>query len=237
MLTPDRSVEESFGVRLKSVGIGINSMKKISPTPFRSRMPVLALSLLVLGLWLSGCATFPGHDLPSYTYVDLPPAPADKMCLVSTQTTTLTDEAREIIDTTFAMLEKSGYFLKAPEHCTPDDEERTDIKWVFRNDTPAVNFAAAFVSGFISGFTFTIVPAFARAEILMTVQFSKNGKLLKEYAYREHADTWMHLSMLFMMSAHSPSTAARDIYNRMTMNFLYDYSRDVQQPKRIAIDQ
>ena len=215
-------------------------MNDISFARFRFRVPVLALSLLAFGLYLSGCASFPGKDLPMYTYTDLAPAPADKdkMCLETSPTGTLQDEIREFIDTTFTILEKSGFFLKAPEHCKQNDEEKlTDIKWIFRNDTPVENRVFAFVSGFVSGFTFTILPAFERDELLLKVQFLKSGRLMKEYAYREHVDTWMHLSTLFITSDHKPNDITREIYHRMIMNFLYDYSRDMHQAKRNAMDQ
>jgi hypothetical protein len=213
-------------------------MKSIPPTTSRSRASILILSLLLLGLWLSGCASFPGKDLPSYSYADLAPAPDEKMCLKVAIQGTPTDDDREVIETTIVMLEKSGFFLKAPEHCLHHGEKsENDIQWAFRNDSPAANRVGAFISGFISGFTFTIIPAFAREELLLSVQLRKNDQLVKEYAYREHVDTWLHLSMLFMMFDHQPRVAVREVYNRMIMNFLYDYSLDAQPAKRIAISQ
>lgn len=214
-------------------------MKKAPHTAFRAPVPLPALPLLVFGLWLmSGCASFPGRDLPVYSYADLALAPADKLCLVTAATATLSDGDREIIDTTLAMLEKSGYFQRAPGQCAPNrEEEQTSIQWDFRNDTRAGNRAVAFISGFISGFTFTIVPGFGRDEFQLTVRLRKNDQVVKEYVYREHIDTWTHFSLLLMMSDHKPRDAVREVYTRMIMNFLHDYSRDVQRASRIAAGQ
>jgi hypothetical protein len=177
---------------------------------------------------LSGCASFPGKDLPNYTYDDLAPAPEEKMCTVFPENST--GRIREFIDTSIVMFEKSGYFLKAPEHCTPTGDEKHNVMKVdFRNDIKAANLVGALISGFVCGATLTIVPGFARDELVMTIQLKRNDNLVKEYIYREHMDTWIHLFMLFKMADHMPHSAAREIYDRMIMNFLYDYSRDIQQ--------
>ena len=212
-------------------------MKKIRyiPVPFRASFRLLTLSFLAISLWLSGCASFSGKDLPLRTYADLAPAPEEKMCLVTQPSSSISGESREVVDTTFAMLEKSGFFLKAPEHCTPDEKEiHNSIKWDFHNDTPAGNKAFAIMSGFICGFTFTLVPGFERDELQLKVQFRKNDQLVKDYVYRERVDTWIHLSMLVMMLNHHPRDTVREIYERMVMNFLYDYSHDVQSAKNVA---
>ncbi len=145
---------------------------------------------------------------------------------------------REILDKTIAMLEKSGYFLKAPERCTPNKDDRHyDIQVHLKNEVKAGNMAVAVISGFICGATLTVIPAYARDEYVLTVELKRNDQPVKEYVYREHMNSWIHFSMLFMMPNHMPWTGVHVIYERMIMNFLHDYSRDVRQGMLIAIDQ
>ncbi len=213
-----------------------NTRKNTSCASFKSHTPILVLSFLTFALWLNGCASFPGKEIPSYTYSDLGPPPQEKTCLVSKPTGSMKDADREVIDRTFAMLEKSGFFLKAPEHCSPNGEKiQNSIKWDFRIGTTPGNTAVAIISGFISGFTFTLLPGFERDYVQLTVQQRKNDQVLKEYVYRENIDTWVHFSLLFMMPSHRPYDVWREIYDRMVMSFLYDYSCEAQTTS-IAID-
>jgi hypothetical protein len=69
-----------------------------------------------------------------------------------------------------------------------------------------------------------------------TVKLRHDG-FVKDYVYREYIETWFHLSMIFMMDDHMPSTTIRHIYDKMVMNFLYDYSRDAQQDALVATGQ
>jgi hypothetical protein len=203
-------------------------MGKTLPTSLLSHLFRFGLLLIVLCFWVSGCASFPGRDLPKYTYADLAPASEKKTCLVFPENSD--KRTQEFIDAAIAMFEKSGYFLKAPERCTPNGDEKQNLMKVdFRSDLKAVNLIGAVISGFVCGATLTIVPAYARDEFVMTVQFRRNDQLVKEYVYREHMNSWIHLSMLFMMSGHSQHATIHEIYDRMVMNFLYEYSRDIQQ--------
>ena len=210
-------------------------MKMTLPALF-SRLLCFCFSLLVLCICAAGCASFPGKSLPEYTYADLAPAPEapeKKTCLI------VKDGVgdREMTEAAIAILEKSGIFLKSPERCTATGDEKGNILRIeFQNDLKAGNLAVAMISGFISGATLMIVPGYARDEFVMTVKL-RNDEFVKDYAYREYIETWFHLSMLFMMHDHMPSTTVRKIYDRMIMNFMYDYSRDVQQDALVASGQ
>lgn len=198
--------------------------------------PRNGLLIFVLYIFVSGCASFVSKDLPTYTYADLPPAVGEKTCLVIADD--LQKEVRETTEETIAMLEKSGYFLKSPERCTPQSPGSVNsITFDFKNEHKAVNFVVGFISGFISGSTFTIFPAYGRDDFKLTVQFKMNGELIREYVYRDHINTWIHLSMLFIMSDHKPRDIIRQVYERMIMNFLYDYSREGQRQRWLAMDQ
>ncbi len=194
----------------------------------------LPLSLLVLGFLFSGCASFPGNELPVYTLTDLPPAasPEKSVCLLSVPDKGCDEECQENFKPIMEMFEKSGYFQKAPEHCTPGSNEKGfSINFTNETDYKFGNIALAVISGFICGATYGIVPAYERTDFTVKAQLKKNDNLLKEYVYREHVDTWIHPLMLIKMRDYSPNATAKEITKRVYMNFLHDYSLDVQQGK------
>ena len=184
--------------------------------------------ILIVSCCSIGCASFPGKNLPNYSYSDLPKAPAEKACLIISDD--IKQTGRENTIEVANKLEKSGYFLKAPEHCTPTEgmQTKNSLRIDFQNEIKAGNMAVAIVGGFVSGATFLILPGYARDEYVMKAQL-KTDKSNKEYVYREHMDTWFHLSMIFLMPGRTPPTTVKSIYDKMIMNFLYDYSHDVQQ--------
>ena len=184
-----------------------------------------------------GCASFAGKDLPNYTYADLPQAPAEKSCLILSDDLSKAD--REKMSAVVEKFEKSGYFLLAPEHCSPStpaegSQKKNSLRIDFQNEIKAGNLALAFISGFVSGATLFIMPAYGRDNFVMKVQLTSDSRN-KEYVYREYMDTWLHLSMIFLIPSRAPSTTVKSIYDKMIMNFLYDYSHDVQQGESLAV--
>ena len=57
---------------------------------------------------------------------------------------------------------------------------------------------------------------------------------MKEYVYREQMNTWIHLSMLFMLPDHWPRNVIGEIHDRSIMNFLYDYSHGMETRSPLA---
>lgn len=189
---------------------------------------LLSVSLLAF-VNLIGCASFPGHDLPAYTFEDFPPAPRpeQKVCLIIHDDKNCDKECREFNDSINDMFEKSGYFLKYPEHCSPNpNANHHNLIFNFEPDREPGYMAIAVISGFIGGATFGIVPAFERDHLLFKFRLQKNDELLKEYVYREYVDTWIEILMLFKMSDHSSETAVKEVFKRVYMNFLHDFSHD-----------
>lgn len=194
---------------------------------------ILSRCFLPLSLFafvsLTGCASFPGHNIPAYTFEDFPPAPSpeQKVCLIVHDEKDCDKECREFNDSINEMFEKSGYFLKAPEHCNPNSNaDHYNLILNFEPDREPGYMAIAVVSGFIGGATFGIVPAFERDHLLFKFRLKKNDELVKEYVYREYVDTWIEILMLFKMSGHTPRTATKEVFKHVIMNFLHDFSQD-----------
>jgi hypothetical protein len=209
-----------------------------SPFTTKKSLPLLAILVLLTCILFTGCASFPGKNLPDRTFVDLAPEPEDpakKLCLVTPDMSTISEADRELYAVSVAMLEKSGLFLKVPEHGTPSGQPtQKHIKLDFRPEFKAGDIAVAVISGIVSGLTLTIVPAYARDSFVLTVQIRLGEELVKESVYREQMNTWIHLSMLFMLPEHWPRNVIGEIYDRSIMNFLYDYSHDMETRSLLA---
>jgi hypothetical protein len=105
------------------------------------------------------------------------------------------------------------------------------LSFVFRDEG---NEALAFLSGFISGFTLTIIPAYAKDNFILTIDVKQNDRVLKTYSYRDHVNTWIQLFLVFLTPTHWPGTVAESIVDNMIMNFVHDFAKDVQSGVFVA---
>lgn len=180
--------------------------------------------LLLLVFIVAGCASFPGGKLPKVSYGDItvpearPSVDYDALFLaLGSESSGGTNAFKEEIERVFA---NSGYFERY-ENGT--GKEAYHISFLMKNEGDAV---VAFVTGFISGSTFLLLPAYARDEYKMTIHVKKNGETLKTYTYEEHMDTWTQLFLVVLAPTHWPFSTARDIFDGMLLNFLHDLQKD-----------
>jgi hypothetical protein len=101
--------------------------------------------------------------------------------------------------------------------------ERYHISLVLRNEG---NFGLAFLSGFISGFTFTVLPGYARDEYVLVADVKKGDQVLKQYQYKDYVGTWIQLFLVFLAPTHWPPNVTRDVVDNMLLNFLHDLEAD-----------
>lgn len=77
------------------------------------------------------------------------------------------------------------------------------------------NLGAAMAMGFISGFTFGVIPAAATDNyVLRASVLDKSGNVIKKYEYRSHVTTWIGLIFIPMM-AYSPQTVIPEHWENM----------------------
>ena len=199
------------------------SLTNAMPEHFFSRLR-FSLAFLLFAISLSGCATFLGNDLPAYTFADLPPAPPleKRACLIVTYKDC--DKAcHELNDPISEMLEKSGFFRR---DCSSNADEKNNLHMAELTDLKVAYYPLALLSVGISELTLGIIPGYARDNVTSRIQLKKNEQIIKEYVYHEHADFWIHLSMLFLRSAHNELATTKKYRARLYMNFLHDFSRD-----------
>jgi hypothetical protein len=191
---------------------------------------------LVIGLFSSfltvGCASFPGKELPTYTY-DNVTAPAAKLTASYDVKALVFDKENErsagrVQEEIQKVLQASPLFEKiAPGAGTGEYQ----CSFLFKNEG---NQALAAISGFISGFTFTIIPAYARDKFVLTVDVKRGDRLLKTYVYRDHIDSWIQLLLVFLAPSHWPPDISKEVFDNMLMNFLHDFSKDLNAGVLVA---
>lgn len=210
-------------------------MIKVKYEKFYSRVPFL-LSIVLLVLSVSGCATFLGNDLPDYTFADISsaPLPEKKVCLIVNYKN-CDKECHEFYDPTYEMLEKSGFFRR---DCTPNPDEKNNLQMEELYELKIAYHPLALISVGISALTLGIIPGYAHNNVTARIQIKKKDQIIKEYVYHEHADLWVHLSMLFIRSEHNNLAINKKFRKRLYMNFLHDFSRDfnngLYEPNKIT---
>lgn len=180
--------------------------------------------VFLLAIILSGCASFPGKDLPRYTYQDLKASEGKASVSYDARFIALGNENSKAAETfknkVERVLKSSNSFEKIS---TAAASEEYHFSFLLKSEG---NYPLAFISGFISGFTFTVLPGFARDEYTLTVDVKKQGQLVKQYQYKQHVDTWIQLFLIALTVKHSPVDVTEQAVDDLLMNFMHDFQQD-----------
>jgi hypothetical protein len=191
-----------------------------------NRLSQIILLPLFAVLMASGCVSFAGLELPIYTNEQLS-APEKK---ISASYDVMVFHGTNPRDATVAskrierVLSASPLFVELKSGTEQGDYH---YSFVLRSAVMPSEFIAA-MNGFISGFTFLVIPAYERNIFIMTVVVKKGDYVLKTYNYRDHTDTWMQLILLFLMPFNFPPMVNDSVLDNMIMNFAHDFSSDLQ---------
>lgn len=172
----------------------------------------------------SGCAGFAGKLPPTYTYDQIPrveqkPAVSydAKFLALGRENAPATQHLNEEVRKVFL---QSGVFSSF-EAAHGSGVYHISVK--METDT---NEGLAFLSGFISGFTFLILPGYERDEVTLTVDVKRGNDLIKQYVYKDHIDIWVQILLVALMPTHFPNDVARDLMDHMLLKFVHDVSTD-----------
>lgn len=187
---------------------------------FRRFLPALFLVLLIT----SGCASFPGKELPRYTYEQIPVAEPKHSIDYDLRFLTFGADNATAVKIFQEEIEKVFNESKIFEKSSPTVGTSVyHFSMVLRNEG---NVGLAFLSGFISGMTFTVLPAYGKDNYILTVDVKKDGEIIKSYQYNHYIETWVHLSMIVLTSTRHPDKIVREAMDDMVKNFLHDLQKD-----------
>ena len=178
----------------------------------------------VLFLSVAGCASFAGKELPRYTYEQIVPNPQKPSIDYDAKFLTLGRENAAAVRMFQEQIEK--VFRKSTLFERFDagiGSAKFHFSMALQNEG---NIVAAGVSGFISGLTLTLLPAYARDEYILTVDVKKGNQLLKQYRYKHYMDSWIELFLIFLTPTHFPPNVAREVIDDMLLNLLHDVQKD-----------
>jgi len=172
-----------------------------------------------------GCVIFPGKELRRYTYDQM----LESNFRVPVNVIVLFAYSRAGSEITIDMFheEIEKVFLKSKMFSFPQDGlfGASPYQLVILL-TSSRNADLEMISGLLSGFTLTLLPGYAREELILTVDVVERGKVLKQYQYKHSIYLWIQLFLIFLMPTHHPSKVARQAVDDLLMNFLNDASKD-----------
>lgn len=193
-------------------------------TRLRSQTIAKVLVITLASAFMFGCASFPGNELPKYSYDQL---------TVPQQKVAIDFDARFV---SFGKENAGGvkFFQDRIEKVFAKSQ-------VFAGSSAAVgsapyhlsltlensgNLGGAMITGFLSGLTFTVLPGYAKDEYLLKVDVKQGDTLLKQYQYRDHMETWVELFMIFGMPSHLPKDTAGEVIDNMLLHLVADLQKD-----------
>ena len=193
----------------------------------KRRMGQILLISLSAVFIASGCASFAGRELPTYSNEQVLTPPKKIIASFNVKAygphgnaidaSKLDKEIQKVLSASPLFAELKSGSGQGDYHCS----------FVFRNEGRPPE-PIAFVNGFISGFTLGIIPAYARDIYIMTIDVKQNDHVLKTYTYQDHIDSWIQLFLVFLTPFNWPPSVSNSVFDNMIMNFAHDFSNDIQ---------
>ena len=193
----------------------------------RNRIVQAVFLTICTAFFSAACASFPGKEVPVYT-ADQVRAPEKKLTvsynvkgfMLKKENNTFTSNIDKEIQK--VLLESAMFAELKPEPGHGD----FDFSFIIHNEGwPPM--PVAFMNGFVSGFTFTVIPAFARDIYLLTVDVKQGDRVVKTYSYRDHVDSWIQLFLVVLSPVKWPPDVMKSTIDNMLMNFAHDFADDI----------
>ena len=197
----------------------------------KNRFSQIIILFLAVLFMTTGCASFPGKQLPTYATSQIS-APEKKISatydvkLVGIDGAPYTQPivVKSFDDKVQKVLSSSSIFSDLKSGFEQSDYH---YSFVMRNDgIPPLPIAM--LNGFVTGFTFGLVPAFARDIYIMTIEVKQGDRVIKTYAYQDHMDSWIHLFLIVLTPFNFPTVVSDKVVDNMMMNFVFDFSNDIR---------
>ncbi len=184
---------------------------------------------------LAGCASFPGKQLPTYTYGQLTSLPKKITATYDIKAFSIYGvedhtSATRLDFKVQKVLSSSPIFSDIKPGAGQSDYH---YSFIFRNDgMPPL--PVAFLNGVISGLTLCMIPAYARDIFIITVEVKQDDRVLKTYTYQDQMDTWIQLFLVALTPFYFPANISDAVIENIVMNFLYDFTKDIHTGAYLA---
>jgi hypothetical protein len=172
---------------------------------------------------LSGCVAYRGNRIPRIDPTTIAGAPngteitytIDVKSQVGNDDAITTKVTRQFLST-FA---ETGVQLKeaAPQPRT------ANMNVVFEANGSE---GAQIASGFVSGFTMGLIPAYARVDLVLMAQVTDAGGRVHRYDYGDTFTAWIELFLLPVTPWYWPATVEDDLIADITRSLARDMKRD-----------
>ena len=188
------------------------------------RIPVLniTLTLVVLSVLTIECMSYSGDRISSETQI----SKSDIKTPVTYEAVFLTNGQVNPAGLT-AVRGSVARTLKLSEvfgDVTPirQDEEKGSLSFKFEVN----NVGQANLTAILAGFTFLILPAYAKDEYKMKVTVYNSGEAGKVYKYEQSVTTWMQLFLIPASPFWGIRDAVDEAFDDMVKKFAEDYQKD-----------
>jgi len=192
----------------------------------------LLLSVAFASLCFTSCATFPKNRLPKLS--ESGTGKGKKVALTYSLSAghrilknraeageLQKESARKAL---VAAAEKSGRFSSVKEGTGGAVHVNADL-------LNHGNGPAAFVSGFISGFTFTAIPAVASDNYTLTADVRTSSGKSRNYVLDDGVTTVIWLPMIFAMPSHNPAKVTPEVHENLFGNLISQMEKDGLLPR------
>jgi hypothetical protein len=182
--------------------------------------------ILLSAQFASGCISFPGKELPTYTH-DRIPAP-ERKSTVSFEVKAFSSEGGLeanpwYVNEVQKILTQSPSFAQVVQNKGEGDYH---CAFFFRVDPD--NEALSNLSVILSGATYFVLPVYAQNNIQLAVAVRQGGETIRLYTYRDHLTMFGEILLLPVMLFYPPRNIAEFVVDNMVMNFINDFSRELQ---------
>lgn len=188
--------------------------------------PVL-LVFAVISLFVTSCATFPKNGLPRVAGNQASGGRKVTMTYSLTSGHNLTGTRVEGVESQKGLYGKS--LVAAAEKSGRFSSVREGKGGGVHVDVDMLNHAnggAAFVSGFISGLTFTAIPAFAADNYTLTATARSSSGKTRKYVLDDGVNTIIWLPMIFAMPTNHPESVVPEVHENMFRNLIVRMEQD-----------
>jgi hypothetical protein len=194
----------------------------------KKRIASITIFILCITIALSaaGCASFPGKELPMYTYEQIS-LPEKKI----TATFDVKASGHGLFQKDVSYIEKEVQKILTQSQLyaqlTPNKNDG-EHHYSFNFKNTVDNRGIATATWLLSGATLFILPGYTRDNFILSVDVKQGDKVLKTYTYQEHVTTWGEILLVFASLTHWPPNISQSVIDNMLMNFVHDYSQDIK---------